>query len=146
MDTHYFREADSETFKNAGELLKLSGESYSKALQSLKECASEEKAKNLIESLKNTVIESGIAITKAKNYRTQCASILSEITLLAIAYDEKKITIIQNSSCLNLNIGNIMKECAKKFNGNSWGHENIGGCEAENTEKAVQWLKQRLKQ
>lgn len=146
MDTHYFREADAETFKNAGELLTLSGRNYSDALHALKECGGEEHARNIIKTIKTTVVENGIAIAKAKTNRTQTASILSEITPIAIVEDGNKISVVQNSSCADFNIGMIMKECAKRFGGNSWGHENIGGCEVPSTEKAVLWLRQKLKQ
>ncbi len=145
-DTNYFKEANPSTFQTASELLKNSGKNYFQALQSLKQCGTDEEAKNIIKAIKNTVVEDGVSTSKAETHRTQCASILSNLTPIAITQGNGKISIVQNTSCSNLNVGELVKKCAKKFHGNSWGHENIGGCEVQNTEKAVEWLKKKLKQ
>jgi nanoRNase/pAp phosphatase (c-di-AMP/oligoRNAs hydrolase) len=144
-DTDYFKEATPLTFQNASELLKNSGGNYFQALKTLKQCASDKQAENIIKALKKTIIENGVSITKTETHRTQCASILSNLTPLAIVQSKGRISMVQNTSCSNLNIGELAKKCALKFHGVSWGHENIGGCEVQDTEKAVEWLKKQLK-
>ena len=145
-DTNYFKEATPDTFQAAYELLKNSGKNYFQALQLLKQCGTDEEAKSVIKAMKSAIVENGVSTCKAETHRTQCASILSTLTPIAIAMGNGKISVVQNTSCSNLNVGELVKKCAKKFHGNSWGHENIGGCEVQNTERAVEWLKKELKQ
>ncbi len=143
-DTHYFREAGVETFKNAGELLANSEVSYSKAIGMLKECKGKEHSENILDKIKTAFLKNGVAIAKADTNRTEVASILSEIAPIGIAVGNGRITIVQNSACSKLNVGTILKECAARFNGNGWGHENIGGCEIKDVEAALAWIMEKL--